>query len=372
MANQYVPDFESVQQDTTLPEGATEEVLELYFSGTMLSGYRAVTIADTVIPGSNIDLYDKDTDERLRTLVVRFPRPILSEINTHRVFSRNSASSRARSMKTTLREVMEEPYVPLFTKNQRGMSGVYLTKKERAEAVEEWLVARDAAVLSVLNLLLKGSGKELNATQARNLRENYLDYVDMYHQMYLDKDPSMLSPHKQNTNRLLEPFMWHEAIITADKWQNFLDLRDHEAAQPEIRAIAVLMREALDKSTPVESTLHTPFAGVLSTEEAQDIRFDDFWKKHNDTFMTSSGNSARVSYVSKIDGSSKDSVQLGYRLLEEKHLSPFEHAAISREAFIEMWQQYTDRPLHVKELQDNFSDSWVQYRTLLDKVTEVL
>lgn len=372
MTKQYVPDFTSVHQENTLPEGATEEVLESYFTDPMLSGYRAVTIADTVIPESSVDKYDRDSDDRLRTLVVRFPRPILSEINTHRVFSRNSASSRARSLKTTIREVMEEPYIPLFTRNQRGMSGVYLNEEQMAAGVEEWLVARDAAVVSVLNLLLKGSGKELTPDQVSNIRQDYTGYVDMYNEMYLEDDMSMLSPHKQNTNRLLEPFMWHEAIITANYWQNFLDLRDHADAQPEIRAIAVLMREALDNSTPVESTVHTPFAGILPISETQNVRFDDFWKKHNDRFMTSSGNSARVSYVSKIDGSSKDSVQLGYGLLEAKHLSPFEHAAISVDTFLAMWQKYTDTPIHEDSIRDNFSGSWVQYRTLLDMVESVL
>jgi thymidylate synthase ThyX len=50
---------------------------------------------------------------RLTTLEVTFPRFVLAEFNTHRVFSRNSASSRAVPVAKQLRRVLEEPYVPI-------------------------------------------------------------------------------------------------------------------------------------------------------------------------------------------------------------------------------------------------------------------
>lgn len=62
---------------------------------------------------------------RLTTFEVTFPRIVLAEFNTHRVFSRNSASSRAIPVKTMLKRVKEDPFVPVYWgKNQKGMQAV--------------------------------------------------------------------------------------------------------------------------------------------------------------------------------------------------------------------------------------------------------
>ena len=45
--------------------------------------------------------------DRLTTFVVTFPRIILAEVNTHRAFSRNSASSRAIPFKKNVRRSSE-------------------------------------------------------------------------------------------------------------------------------------------------------------------------------------------------------------------------------------------------------------------------
>lgn len=56
----------------------------------------------------------------IATLLLTFPRIILSEFNTHRVFSRNSSSSRAIPYKKTVKSVKEDPFIPIacFTKIQ--------------------------------------------------------------------------------------------------------------------------------------------------------------------------------------------------------------------------------------------------------------
>ena len=59
-----------------------------------------------------------------------------------------------------------------------------------------------------------------------------------------------LKVHKQELNRLLEPFLWHTVVVTATEWQNFFELRCATNAQPEIRAAAMRMREAIDASRP--------------------------------------------------------------------------------------------------------------------------
>ncbi len=170
---------------------------------------------------------------RLTTLEVVMPRIILAEFNTHRVFSRNSASSRAVPTARRIEQVEKNPFVPaVFGANQRGMqAGDALTGTLAAESMSAWLDARYAAV-----------------KQAKKLNE--------------------LGVHKQLANRLLEPFLWHKVVVTATEWANFFALRDHEAAQPEMQITARLMKAAMGVSPPMNRLVHLPY--VTDDERAQD------------------------------------------------------------------------------------------------------
>lgn len=65
---------------------------------------------------------DSIAGTRLTSIEVTFPRFILAEFNTHRVFSRNSASSRAIPVEKRIAQVRSNPFVPeAFSKNRRGM-----------------------------------------------------------------------------------------------------------------------------------------------------------------------------------------------------------------------------------------------------------
>ena len=132
---------------------------------------------------------------RLTTMEVTFPRFVLSEFNTHRVMSRNSASSRAIPSGKLIERALNDPVVPIeWGRNQRGMqAGDVLSEEDAAKALRVWLAARDAAV-----------------ARARELLE--------------------LSVHKQVLNRVLEPFLWHTVIVTSTEWRNFFELRCAPAA----------------------------------------------------------------------------------------------------------------------------------------------
>lgn len=52
-------------------------------------------------------------NNRITTMVVTFPRYILAELNTHRMFSRNSASSRAIPFEKMVKSVEENPFIPI-------------------------------------------------------------------------------------------------------------------------------------------------------------------------------------------------------------------------------------------------------------------
>ena len=250
--NPYFTDHAIVKRVDT-PWG--DRCIEATYDGfdPRLDGYKCVIVMDTLRPraGSGWD----ESNYRITTMIVRFPRCILSEMNTHRVFSRNSASSRARSLKSTIKQVLEDPYIPLFTENAKGMQGPYITDEEQlTKAKEEWLDARGQAVKHALRMLL-------GHTMDRAYYNPY-ELLDIYYDKYYGKEyegDRIPNVHKQTANRLLEPFMWHEMLITSSYWRNFFNLRMDEAAQPEIQAIATLMDAAMYESRPDIFPEHIPF-----------------------------------------------------------------------------------------------------------------
>ncbi|HSX02596.1 MAG TPA: FAD-dependent thymidylate synthase [Candidatus Saccharimonadia bacterium] len=223
---------------------------------------------------------------RLITFEVTFPRFILAEFNTHRAFSRNTASSRAIPAKKIWERTEAEPFVPSYWgKNQKGMQAdEELSPAEQTEAERLWRNALAAAL-----------------DHAKQLAE--------------------LGVHKQLTNRILEPFMWHTALVTATEWDNFFALRAHPAAQPEIQTIARMMKELYDTNQPQllqEGQWHLPL-----------IRPEEFGEADLETLkQVSSGRCARVSYLTH-DGvrDLEADVRLHNQLREGGHMSPFEHVA---------------------------------------------
>jgi thymidylate synthase ThyX len=85
---------------------------------------------------------------RLTTFIITFPRFILAELNTHRMFSRNSASSRAIPFKKMVESVQKNPFIPIaWQKDHSGMQGTeYIEGVDRLALQERWLDARNAAV----------------------------------------------------------------------------------------------------------------------------------------------------------------------------------------------------------------------------------
>jgi thymidylate synthase ThyX len=62
------------------------------------------------------------TGKRIVTFELTYPRYIHAEFMTHRVFSRNAASSRAIPFKKLLQRVQEDPAIPIhWGKNEPGM-----------------------------------------------------------------------------------------------------------------------------------------------------------------------------------------------------------------------------------------------------------
>ena len=77
--------------------------------------------------------------------------------------------------------------------------------------------------------------------------------------------------HKQNPNRLLEPFAWIDTLITSTEWDNFLWLRDHHAAEPHLQDLARLVKQAMDKAyihVLDEGEWHMPY---ISAEDRREV-----------------------------------------------------------------------------------------------------
>ena len=242
---------------------------------------------------------------RLTTFQLTYPRIIHAEMMTHRVFSRNAASSRAIPVKKMIASVMDEPYVPMsWGKNQKGMqAGEEVDADARGDANDAWLSARDAAVEYAKELLDVGI-------------------------------------HKQLTNRLLEPFLWYTAIFTATEWSNFFHLRNNAAAHPDIATIAAMMQELYEELEPTPLRYGDWHLPLVSKEE----RFNtsrylaagihggatqaDIDKAVQELVKISVGRCARVSYLThegKRDPQAD--IDLHDRLLKSGHMSPFEHVA---------------------------------------------
>ncbi|HET9676133.1 MAG TPA: FAD-dependent thymidylate synthase [Solirubrobacterales bacterium] len=296
-------------------------------------GFEAKVLADSVSPAGH----------RLTTLEATFPRFILAEFNTHRVFSRNSASSRAIPVAKQLRRVLDDPYVPIeFGSNKPGMqAGPPLTGKARDAAEAEWLAARDDAVRHVLGLITSP--------------ENVAGFEDLHACLEAAqgslKEPAAewLNVHKQVANRLLEPFMWHTVIVSSTTWENFWNLRCHPDAQPEIHLIAMKMKEAVERSVPTRlepDEWHLPLVGQAEREEAS---------SPEEVAKISIGRCARVSYLTHAGTRDLSAdVTLYDRLLESGHMSPMEHVA----------RPMTPTELEQSEWSGNFQ-GWIAHRKLI-------
>lgn len=266
------------------------------------------------------DSVSRNSGQRLTTFQLEYPRFILAEVNTHRVFSRNSASSRAIPIEKMVEQVENNPVTPIvWLGKHKGMQGVERVKPgHEVICLAKWRRAAREAAMS-----------------ARKLNE--------------------LGVSKQLVNRLLEPFCTAHTVLTSTSFDNFFALRDHPDAENHMRYLAHKMRIEYDKK---EKLVTRPPGCVVST--------NDFWHLPyvsnseriqypiNELLKMSTARCARVSFKNHDNTNpvpEKDFI-LHDSLVgsEPKHASPAEH------------QAYAYGP---KEKTSNL-DGWLQYRTLLE------
>ena len=286
--------------------------------------------------------------DELISVLATFPRIILAEVNTHRMLSKNTSSSRAIPFAKMIETVQNDPFIPIaWQKEHKGMQGSEYFENTMLQQ-ELWLEARDSAV-DLADRLNSGCGVT-----------------------------------KQLCNRLLEPFMWTTMLITGPKsgWKNFFKLRCPEYRDKSIKgggslyihrskkeflkydygqhakdftdlewlkinegqaeihmmALAECIYDAVNESTPRKlkaGEWHIPFGDIVVEDEIKSTkRFDHLSSEEiiKRRVKISVAMAARTSYT--VVGEEKEidyqkMINLHDRLLAQDppHSSPLEHCA---------------------------------------------
>ena len=294
----------------------------------------AKVIADSVCPQG----------VRMTTMEIEYPRFILAELNTHRMLSKNSASSRAIPVKAMHEFIRANPATPVsWGKNQPGMkANENVGSSVAIEAEQIWNRAKDDAL------------------------------------HWADALAHKLAIHKQIANRITEPWMTMKTVISGTEWNNFFHLRNHADAQPEIKTLAEAMTVAYTTHLPVPlkpGQWHLPYitiAEYVPTGELQylDSNFDPI--SLEEAKIISASCCAQVSYRKNDDSFDKAKKIYDQLIMSEPvHASPIEHQATPMDIDSmcrfepDTWQPGVT---HVSANSDLWSGNlrgWIQYRKLI-------
>ena len=360
--------------------------------------YNCEILADSLSPQGN----------RLTTFKITYPRIIHAEMCRHRILSRNTASSRAIPFEKMVKDVEENPFIPIaWQKHHSGMQGSeYWTDNDTVTVDEgdeyerytkiysatehfitEWLEARDLAI---------AQSYELNR----------------------------LGVTKQLCNRLLEPFVWTTELVSGTEWENFFSLRcpkykindklfrskkdalyykdsidttnkftmpsdlewlqiNQSQAEIHIQKIAEMMWDEINSSKPKilqSGEWHVPYEDNLN-----DLSENLMWNKAinstgfiiesplvNAKLKIATARAARISFTTLGDNPKIDyeaDIKLHDRLLESKHASPFEHCAkvMSDEEYQNFRKGYTTTSFRgeTRGWCNNYR-GFIQYRYLIE------
>jgi hypothetical protein len=274
---------------------------------------------------------------RMTTMEIEYPRFILAELNTHRMLSKNSASSRAIPVKAMHEHILSSPAEPVYWgKNQAGMQAKEeLTGTDYTDAKFIWQRAMQDAI--------HWSGGLANRLQL----------------------------HKQIANRITEPWMTMKTVISGTEWRNFWWLRCHADAQPEIHELAMKMRDEYIKSTPARLTpgeWHVPYVNTYRDDRGSLQYLDS-----NDTNISteaariiSASCCAQVSYR-KNDDSFEKAEKIFNQLIQSQpcHASPVEHQATPMQrpdCFADLGTTHLDR---AGQAWSGNLKGWIQHRKLI-------
>lgn len=295
----------------------------------------------------------------LITCTLVFPRFLLAELNTHRMFSKNSASSRAIPYKKMASMVKNNCFIPMqWQKNHSGMQGnEYMSKTENFSLID--FVSIASSTLSAMAPESEEYSKfKTDLDEKLELIEELLKpYLHMSKTLdnwwLLARDKALeassilyvLGVTKQLCNRLLEPFMWHKVVLTTglEGLRNFFELRcpeyqlDKDAptfkswkevvknssnaieavglnslsvierlklnkgqAEIHMMELAEQMYDAYNESVPQllnEGEWHIPYDDIIDAQLKEDGKGVYFGNHHTTLIKASTGMLARASYI---------------------------------------------------------------------------
>ncbi len=285
---------------------------------------------------------------RLTTVIATFPRCILSEINTHKMISKNSASSRAIPFHKMLENVEKNPFIPIkWMKDHSGMQGVEYFTNEEVESI--------------------------------GLLRDHLEARDFAMERAIKQNSNGLT--KQIVNRLLEPFLWHKTLLSGTEFENFFALRAEGMAEIHLQALAYDMLDKFNNSTPTlvkSGEWHIPYGNNIDERELRAIAEVDGYKLDSNGYIIeneqdilikyklkiSTARNARTSY-DNFDGTSdiaKDIVMAEERIIKPGHWSPTEHPAraMSEEEFYNHSKTFTILKSEVEAYEAKNNSDWYE------------
>jgi len=294
---------------------------------------------------------------RLLSFEVQYPRLVLAELNTHGMLSKNSASSRAIPFAKMQEQLLGRPV--RFGQANPGMQDKGEDYREFVNGYtpEEWW--------------------RLAKLSAQKFSEGFYE----------------AGFHKQCYNRLTEPFQMMKTVISGTEWNNFLWLRDHEAADPALAELARCIREATYSSVPTllsPGEYHLPYVDTFRDEDDGTLLYGDLEEVKDHVFSfkefdletakkVSSARSAAVSFRN-VDYGVQKCLEVYDRLVgdDRKHGSAMEHQATPLKPIDYFHNYEVNTPFDPATWEDGVSHvdrdgklwsgkfkGWVQFRKLI-------
>ena len=351
--------------------------------------------------------YNPVSNTKMISFLVDFPTVLLAELRTHRIisdldneplyaynskelndFNLSANSARAIPANKYLQKVLDNPFVPIWTKQQKGMSGDMMLGEDKEFATTVWLES------------LKGVTFE-NYEDSEVIRQGI---IDQYEALIKGIPPEYnTGVHKQNANRLLAPFAYTTCIISGTEWDNFFELRcpqysmfyeqipmsfksrkefiaftnkvesdefkiqdntlseqdwqeiNKSSAQPEFQVIAEMLYDLYQEADWKESKYHIPFEEEIVEKYGNEIKLNKFQEREilfknitgktlkldedfneidYDWFETlmkiSASMCAKLSYNTQDNEDTLEKhLERANGLIEHKHQEPFSHQAVA-------------------------------------------
>lgn len=288
------------------------------------------------------------TGQKIFTLVCEYPRAIHAQLLTHRVFSKNSSSSRAIPVESAIQQLTDAPALPIWTINQSGMQGAVVTDPVLVDTADRLVTLHKHSAIALARML---GGSVANGG---------------------------LGLHKQNVGRYLEPFQNIRIVLTSTEWDNWDWLRMDPDAQPEVRQLAETIYAVREEATPMElreGEYHVP--GVVRDIDETGQMF----YLHPETLAPlslaeaialSMSICAQTSYR-KEDSSMEKADVVNKRLFSGRkiHASPSEHQATPLPTFEDYGDNNLAWPAGITHIDRNSNywsgnfKNWIQNRQLI-------